>query len=181
MESTRQKMPQEVIHFLNNLSEILETKLLFFGSIQRKDYFPGHSDIDIDIFTDNVSSTISKMQHFFQLSRQKFKHVVWKLNKTNELVHGNKVMYKHPSGLFSIEFSIYNEKYKQGVMDEHVSKTNLPFYASWLLLLLKWVYYKLKLISKETFTFLKKKILSFMIGLPDDQFVVFEFKNNQNL
>ena len=34
MESTRQKMPQEVIHFLNNLSEILETKLYFMGEIE---------------------------------------------------------------------------------------------------------------------------------------------------
>ena len=55
-------------------------------------------------------------------------------------------------------------------------KTELPFYASFLLIMLKFLYYNLKIVDKNTFTYWKKKILSVGIGLPDDQFVVLEPK-----
>jgi hypothetical protein len=83
-------------------------------------------------------------------------------------------MYRSLDGSFSAEFSIYNEKFKQTILDEHLQKTKLPFYVSWMLIVLKFLYYKLKLIDKTTFSYYKKKIMGFMIGLPDDQFVVFD-------
>ena len=175
METTKNKLPENVNIFFNNLSEILDKKLLFFGSIQRNDYFPGNSDIDVDIFTDNVYSTISKMQHYLHMDKKKFKKFVWRLNNKNKtLADGYKVMYKSPDSSFSAEFSIYNEKFKQEILDEHLEKTILPFYASWMLIVLKFFYYKLNLIDKNTFSYFKKKIMSFMIGLPDDQFVVLD-------
>jgi predicted nucleotidyltransferase len=175
METTKNKLPENVNIFFNNLSEILDKKLLFFGSIQRNDYFPGNSDIDVDIFTDNVHSTISKMQHYLQIDKKKFKKFVWRLNNKNRtLAHGCKVMYKGPDESFSAEFSIYNEKFKQAILDEHLQKTTLPFYASWMLIVLKFLYYKLQLMDRSTFSYFKKKIMSFMIGLPDDQFVVLD-------
>ena len=69
MESTKQKLPENVTIFFKNLSNLLETKLLYFGSVQREDYFPGNSDIDVDIFTENVSSTLAKMQHFLHAKK----------------------------------------------------------------------------------------------------------------
>jgi hypothetical protein len=175
MESTKNKIPENVKIFFTNLSQILDTKLLFFGSIQRNDYFPGNSDIDVDIFTDNIFSTISKMQHYLHIDKSKFKKFVWRLNnKRKTLAHGYKVMYRSADGDFSAEFSIYNEKFKQGILDEHLQKTTLPFYALWCLIVLKLIYYKLNLINRETFSYFKKKIMSFMIGLPDDQFVVLD-------
>lgn len=175
METTKNKLPENVSIFFNNLSEILDKKLLFFGSIQRNDYLPGKSDIDVDIFTDNVHSTITKMQYYLQINKKKFKRFVWRLNNKNRtLADGYKVMYRSFDGSFSAEFSIYNEKFKQTILDEHLQKTTLPFYASWMLIVLKFLYYKLKLMDKKNFSYYKKKIMSFMIGLPDDQFVVFD-------
>jgi hypothetical protein len=175
METTKQKLPENVKIFFNNLSNLLDTKMLFFGSIQRTDYFPGSSDIDVDIFTDNVRSTINKLQHHLNLNKTHFKNFVWRLNtKDKQLVPGHKVMYKSPDGSFAAEFSIYNEKHKQSVLDEHLKKTNLPFYATWMLIVLKFLFYELKVVDKYTFMYLKKKIMSFMIGLPDDQFVVLD-------
>lgn len=180
METTKNNVSPYISNFFGRLSRYLDKKLLFFGSIQRHDYFPGESDIDVDVFTDNVSSTISKMQHFLKVSKSDFKKFVWKLNVNNKLVHGHKIMYKEPENKFTAEFSIYDEKYKEGVLEEHNKKGVLPFYASVLLLILKFLHYKLHIIPHKTYTFVKKKILSTMIGLPDDEFIVIDMKSKKN-
>ena len=178
METTRNALPDHIKRFFKELSEYLNTKILYFGSIQRGDYFPGTSDIDVDIFSDNEYSIIAKMQHFLHVKTSKFKKFVWKLNHNNTLAYGHKIMYKHeePGREFNVEFSIYNEKYKEGILYEHLKKTVLPFYATWMLIVLKWLHYKLCVIPDKPFKYLKKKVLTFGIGLPDDQFVVLDSK-----
>ena len=49
METTKHNLPDDVKQFFNGLSNYLNTQLLFYGSVQRSDYFPGKSDIDVDI------------------------------------------------------------------------------------------------------------------------------------
>jgi predicted nucleotidyltransferase len=176
METIKNKINDNNIQFFEELSEFLDTKLLFFGSVQRADYFPGESDIDVDVFTENENQTIAKLQHFLHAKRSQFKKCVWRLNHNNQVVYGHKIFYKNNEEKIFVEFSIYNEKYKQGVLKEHLLKTNLPFYASWFLILLKFLFYNLKIIDKKTFTYWKKKILSVGIGLPESQFVVFDEK-----
>ena len=82
MENTKNVLPDHNRHFFKDLSEYLDTKLYFFGSVQRPDYFPGKSDIDVDLFTNNESSTIMKLQHFLGIEKYKFKKFVYKLHKT---------------------------------------------------------------------------------------------------
>ena len=176
METIKNKIPDNTIEFFEELSEYLDKKLLFFGSVQRDDYFPGESDIDVDIFTDNENQTITKLQHFLHVKRSDFKKFVWRLNHNNTIAYGNKIFYKNKDEGIFVEFSIYNERYKKGILKEHTMKTVLPFYASWLLIILKCLFYNLKILDKKTFTYWKKKILSVGIGLPDDQFVVLESK-----
>jgi hypothetical protein len=176
METIKNNITDNNRSFFEDLSEYLDKKLLFFGSVQRADYFPGESDIDVDIFTDNENETISKMQHFLKVHRSKFKKIVWRHNENNKIIYGHKIFYTNKEeGIFA-EFSIYNEKYKDGVLKEHLMKTSLPFYASWLLIILKFLYYNLKIVDKKTFTYWKNKILSIAIGIPDAQFVVLESK-----
>jgi len=64
METTKNDLPQDIKQFFYKLSDYLDTKLLYYGSVQRSDYVPGKSDIDVDIFTDNPDSLITKLQHF---------------------------------------------------------------------------------------------------------------------
>jgi len=176
METTKNKLIPEISVFFSNLSSYLETKLYFYGSIQRNDYFPGSSDIDVDLFTDNEYSMMSKMQSYLKLRKSKFKKVVWKL-QNGIVVHGYKVTYKSITEFgekFSVEFSIYNEKYKIPILDEHVYKTQLPFYVSWILIVLKFLHYKLHIFEDSTYKNIKKRILSNMIGLPKDKFVVLD-------
>ena len=176
METIKNKIPDTTKKFFDELSDYLNTKLLFFGSVQRSDYFPGESDIDVDIFTENENQTITKLQHFLHVDRKYFKKFVWRLNHNNTIAYGHKIFYKNKEKGIMVEFSIYNEKYKPAILKEHLMKTDLPFYASFLLIMLKFLYYNFKILDKNTFTYWKKKILSGGIGLPDDQFVVLETK-----
>ena len=73
METTKNDLPSDTKKFFYNLSDYLDTKLLYYGSVQRSDYVPGKSDIDVDIFTDNADSLKSKLQHFLHLKKNSFK------------------------------------------------------------------------------------------------------------
>ena len=134
METTKNTLPPNVKKFFHNLSEYLDTKLLFFGSIQRSYYVPGKSDIDVDIFTHNESTTITQMQNFFNNDKKKFKKFVYRLHVNKKLVTGYKIMYKDPKNALNVEFSIYNEKFKEDILNEHGRKTHLPYFITIFLL-----------------------------------------------
>jgi len=172
METTNNKLTSYQNVFFNNLSNYLDTKLYFFGSVQRFDYFPNSSDIDVTIFTDNKNSTIMKLLHFLEMDRSKVREVVWNINH-NTLIKGNKLKYKDIDHDLYLEFSIYNEKYKEIVLNDHNSKKTLPFYATFLLLILKFFYYKMKLLSKDVYIKSKRFILNILVGTKrESQFVM---------
>ena len=177
METIRNKISPRTQHFFNRLSQYLDTKLYYFGSVQRVDYFPQGSDIDVDIFTDNEEATIIKIQHFLKVPKKQFKRFVWRLNTNDRVVYGNKIMYKDPEGQFTAEFSIYNEKVKDWILKEHRLKTFLPFYATYILVILKFLFYTVGIIPSYWYTYMKKFTLSTLIGLKYDEFVVIDLKS----
>jgi len=176
METIRNNISPRTQHFFNKLSQYLDTKLYYFGSVQRADYFPQASDIDVDIFTDHEDATIVKIQHFLKISKKDFKRFVWRLNTNDRVVYGHKIMYKDPEGEFTAEFSIYNEKVKDWILKEHRLKTFLPFYATWVLLILKFLFYTLGIIPASLYIYVKKFTLSRLIGLKYDEFVIIDLK-----
>jgi hypothetical protein len=81
-------------------------------------------------------------------------------------------MYKEPARNFKVEISIYDEKYKEGVLIEHNGKKDLPLYATIALIIIKYLFYSFNIIPSEWYIYLKKQILSKLIFLKDDDFVV---------
>jgi len=177
METTKNKLPQDKQIFFDKLSNYLDLKLYFFGSIQRKDYFPKSSDIDVAIFTDSISSTIIKIQNYLNVKRSDFKKFVWRLNTTNEVVTGYKMMYKNLEKDIIAEFSIYDEKYKPFILNEYNLKKDLPFYATYLLIILKFLFYSLSIIPAEWYIAGKRFILTYIINKEEDNFVVLDLKD----
>lgn len=171
METTKNEMDAYSKHFFYKLGKYLDTQIYYFGSIQRNDYFPGKSDIDVDLFTDNVSSIIIKLQNFLGIEKYKFKKFVYKLHKTKKVVYGHKVKYEDPDNNFFTEISIYNEKDKKDVLIEHKSKSVLPFYIVWLLIILKLFYYNLGILTEDIYIYFKKIIMNFMVEGEDVEFV----------
>jgi hypothetical protein len=162
METTKHPIPEKAKVFFNNLSEYLEIKLLYFGSIQRHDYFPGSSDIDVDVFTSNIGSTIVKMQQYMNTPKENFKKIVWKLGYNDRIVYGYKMAYKTED--FMAEFSIYDEKYKEDVIIEHMNKSVLPFYITLMLLFLKVLHYNFEIVDRAWFSYFKQQILNVCLG-----------------
>ena len=170
METTKNKLPEDVQLFLNNLKQYLDKPLYFYGSIQRPDFVKG-SDLDVDIFTDNEISTIEKMSHYLDIPNYKFKKTISKYNNDHTVIYGHKIMYESLELSLPIEFSIYNEKNKTQVLYQHNSKVELPFYITIALLILKTIYYKLQLIDNKTYSKIKNTILSTFIGRTNDYFI----------
>jgi predicted nucleotidyltransferase len=172
METTRNKMDAYSKTFFFKLGNYLDTKIYYFGSIQRDDYFPKSSDIDVALFTDNINSTITKLQTFLNVDKSKIKSFIWRVNYDNSLVKGYKIMYKEPENELTVEFSIYDEKYKYGILKEHNGKKDLPFYATYALVIIKFLFYTLNILPKEWFVYLKNIILTKLVFLKEDDFVV---------
>jgi predicted nucleotidyltransferase len=172
METTKNKLSPYATTFFNKLGNYLDTKLYFYGSIQRDDYFTNDSDLDVAIFTDNTSSMLSKMINYFNIKKYEFKKFVWKLNITKNVVSGQKYMYIEPENNFKVEFCIYDEKFKNDLLLEYDDKIQIPFHATILLILLKIIYYKLGLITREWYSYLKGKILTVLCGKPVNHFVI---------
>jgi hypothetical protein len=171
METTKNKMDDYAKKFFLKLGNYLDTQVYYFGSIQRNDYFPGKSDIDVDLFTVNDSSIIFKLQNFLGLEKYKFKNFVYKLHKTKKIVYGHKVKYEDPTNNFFAEISIYHEKDKEAVLIEHNSKAILPFYVTWLLIILKIFYYNLDILSEDIYSYFKNILMNFMVEGEDVEFV----------
>ena len=170
METTKHKLPKDMQLFLKNLKYYLNKPIYFYGSIQRHDFING-SDLDIDIFTDNESSTIEQISHYLNISKNTFKKTISKYNNDHTVIYGYKVMYKSIELTMPIEISIYNEKNKNQVLHQHNTKVELPFYVSFLLIILKTIYYKFYLIDQKTYSSIKHQLLSTFIGRSNDYFV----------
>ena len=78
METTKNELPQYAKQFFTKIGIYLDTPIYYFGSVQRDDYFPGLSDIDVAIFTDNnIKSLIIKLQTFLSKDYNEFKSFVF--------------------------------------------------------------------------------------------------------
>lgn len=163
METTRNKIPEKLKHFLDRLKDYLDTPLYYYGSIQRKDYVAGQSDIDVAIFTDNENSLISKMCHFLHVKRKDFKKII--IRNSGTIVYGYKIKYKtetvNDKGTPIVcEFAIYNTIFKIPLMEFYHKINNVPLIILILLYILKQIYYVFPIISKKKYNDFKNDIFS---------------------
>ncbi len=158
MDKIEKKLTDKQRDFFTNLSMYIDTPIYFYGSIYRADYFPGKSDIDIDIFTDNESSTIQMICNYLHLNKSEFKKSFYKIGNT--VVRGYKGKYKNDDVGVEVEMSVYNNIYKETVLEEHDRAKHLPFYISILLVMVKYVYYNLGLLSEDVYKMIKLNLMN---------------------
>jgi predicted nucleotidyltransferase len=158
MEQINKKLTEKQQIFFNNLSIYIDKPLYFYGSIIRDDYLPGKSDIDIDIFTDNESSTIQMLCNYLNLNKSNFRKSFFKINST--IVRGYKSKYKDDNNNIETELSVYNNKYKNLVLEEHSRCMSLPIYISILLIIVKILYYNLNFISNDSYRICKQYLMN---------------------
>jgi hypothetical protein len=158
MEEINKKLTDKQREFFNNLSIYIDKPIYFYGSIYRVDYLPGKSDIDIDIFTDNESSTIQILCNHLNINKSEFRKSFYKIDTT--VVRGFKGKYKDESKNIDVEISIYNNKYKNIVLNDHNKGRCLPIYISLILIIVKFFYYTLGLIPKEMYRLIKQNLMN---------------------
>jgi len=144
--------------FFENLSKYIDKQVYFYGSIQRPDYVKGKSDIDVDIFTDNESSTIQKLCNFLNLKKSDFRKVFYKIDNT--MVYGYKTKYNDEINKINIELSVYNDKYKTIVLSDHANCNYLPFYITISLFIIKFFYYTLGIMPNNVYKRLKRFLMN---------------------
>ena len=164
MEYTKNKIPDDIKNVINKFKKYIDTKIYFYGSIQRRDYFISKSDIDILIFTDNTDAMIHKVSHYFHINKKKIRKIVW--NYKNKVLEGYKVLYYNDNPKFRLEITISNEKYKKDILDYQRMPINMTFFMSLLLILLKCIYYNLQLIPTSYYRYYKTIIFDNIRGEP---------------
>jgi hypothetical protein len=158
MDLTNKRLTQKQKIFFTNLSNYIDKPIYFYGSIQRPDYIPEKSDIDIDIFTDNETSTIQMLSNHLNIKVSEFKKTIYKI-KSN-MVYGYKTQYADIENNINVELSVYDEKYKPLILKEHENCKNLPFYTMIVLYIIKVLFYNFQIISSKSYKRLKQFLMN---------------------
>jgi hypothetical protein len=161
-QTTYNKLPPTTVKFLKRVERHVGYPLYFYGSVQRSDFVPDKSDIDIDIFSKNEQSTIYRVQSLLQIPSNQIKKIACKLNASNTLIYGHKISYTCSKYNMMFEFSIFNTQDKDKMLKYHTSKIAVPYHISILLVILKYMFYTLNIIPKAVFkswkTFLMNRV-----------------------
>ena len=80
------------------------------------------------------------------------------------MAFGYKTKYLDEVNGINFEISIYNEKYKNIILYEHNNSRFFPFYITFILYIIKILFYDLKLISKQNYKRCKRFLMN-----PDDE------------
>jgi len=136
MDKIKYKISKQKKIFLQRMEEFLNTKLYFYGSIQRYDYIDNVSDIDVLIFTDNFDNTLLLLKQYLILKKNQIKkiHTISE-DKKKTIINGYKINYK--SDIIKLEISIYNNKNKKYILQHVTNDFNLPIYFTFFLYILK--------------------------------------------
>lgn len=170
MDITDKRLTQNQRDMLNKISIYIDKPIYIYGSINRSDYIPGKSDIDIDIFTDNESSTMNILSNLLNLNKTDFRKSIFKIDSF--MVFGYKTKYSDQANGINFEISIYNDKYKNIVLYDHNNGRFLPFYITFILYIIKILFYELNFISKKFYKRCKRFLMN-----PDDELKFIEVDN----
>lgn len=162
MDVVKNRLTQNEEIFFESLSLYIDKEIYFYGSIQRPDYVKGKSDIDIDIFTDNESSTVEQLCNFLNVKKSEFRKIVYKIN--NVMIYGFKTKYTDETKKINVEISVYNDKYKNVVLYDHNNCRYLPFYITIALFIIKFFYYTLGIMPDKLY----KRCKQFLMN-PNDE------------
>ena len=159
MEEIKDRLVNYKYNFFTNLQNYLGVDLIFFGSIKRSDFFANSSDVDIAIITDNISSTLSKLKQILNISNKNIKKIYQKYTeKSGEIVIGYKIKFEDKDNNLSFDILLYDEKYRNSVQQNLDDVNNLPLYMIVILCFVKFLYYKLNLITKDFYMYFKSSL-----------------------
>lgn len=160
MEYTKNNLSPEIKTFFKKLSNYIGEKVYFYGSVQRFDYFPEHSDIDVHVFSDNIHELINRLRHYLHLKNKYIKKIMIYLSESKYMVYGYKIIYRSNDLKLKTEITVYSNKYKKVVLKDDNAVINIPSYIVFVLFILKVLYYQLSILDKQQFNFYKCNLIN---------------------
>jgi len=168
------KFSKETTELFTQMSEYLDTSLIFYGSILRHDYVKNKSDIDIAVFADNEYSMITKLSHFLRTHKKNFKKVLWKLN--DKMVYGYKIKCNKFMSI-NCEIAIYNTMFKPLLLEEYNSPQDWSILVRILIVIIKFFHYTIPLLSSYTYSYYKRVVMNIMNGNKKSEFLIVNNKS----
>lgn len=153
MNNIPSRIPINLQKYFMNLKNYLETELYFYGSVIRSDYVQNKSDIDLCIFTDNENSIIHKLKSYLHADKSDVKKILKRYDREDEIIYGYKMKFMLDE--IRCELHIYNENFKNLLLNEMEAPLKSPFYINLFLYILKFFYYTIPLLPKETYSSIK--------------------------
>ena len=143
----KDKLSKEQYSYFLELQEKIELPLFFIGSITRKDYIADRSDIDIEVFSDNVKSTKVKIECLFNYYSKKDenKFIVFKIN--NVAFSGYKYSYSTLGKDNHFDLTLYKKVCQPELLYNRNIETNLNFFAVIFFSVIKFLHYNLNVIN----------------------------------
>ena len=123
------------------------------------------------------------MRYFFSNVSEELKKQVWLLGEKIENMDssiwrkdicGHKIKFEDPENSLKVEFSIYDEKFKELILIEHNRKQHLPFYVTFFLVIIKYLYYIFCILPKDAYNFCKNFLMNICIDGKEADFVVLD-------
>lgn len=142
--------------FCNKIRVATSLPIYFYGSIQRLDYIQDHSDVDVFMFSPNVDETVQTIRYLMNNQSFKLKKVVYNAPHTSSFIYGYKIKNKAAN----MEMSIFPLSYQSIILTENEKKTNLPLFVVYLLMILKYMYYRMGILSSSLFKTIKNYLLN---------------------
>jgi len=148
--------------FFKEFEEYIDCPLYFIGSICRLDYFPGKSDLDIEIFTDNEYELLHKIKKFLHTKNLFVKVITYKIDNNDVSAYltffHKKIKY---TTNFSFDLVIYNKVSKKIVLEDKKKDKNIPVLLLVTLIFTKILHYYLYIINNQLYKLIKNQIMLF--------------------
>jgi len=172
IKSIKSKLTKEQYQYLVNLESFINSKLSFYGSIERDDFFMGSSDLDIDIITPNMHNILFKLRQYIGIPNNEVLHVKWTTNNPRPYTF-ECLKIKHNNGIVNLEISIYDEKYRKNLeIVRNFKRTMLSPIMVFFLITIKILYYKLNLLSNSQMKQIKRFVMNDLCGHKDEYMAV---------
>jgi len=157
LNKIEQKLDKKEYDFFCRFQQQLELPLYFIGSINRSDFMKGKSDLDIEVFSENVTSTKYQIEYLFNYYKKKDpKYIVFKIHGMP--ISGYKYYLKN-TGIF-FDFTIYKKESQEIVLHQRKIENDIPLVLTIFLIVIKYLYYYLYIINSAQYSFIKKKFWS---------------------
>jgi hypothetical protein len=162
MEEIKDRLGDYKYNFFKKLQNYLDTELIFYGSIKRSDYFENSSDVDVTIITENVKSILVKTQQYLHIDKNKTQKIFQQTSVNyKRIITGYKIKYENPEENIYFDLLIYDEKFRNDIMQNINDINNLPLYMVIILYILKILHYTLYVIPNSMYLYLKSCIFYF--------------------